>query len=106
MHNLLQGPAKEAWPAWLNLAVGYGGDAIDFISDPTGPPDQLSQRRYLIGLDICFDQFIPKLGGNWNWWGQSLRYIKFPGPSVEFTPGRTKFYLLYPLRLDLGFILL
>ena len=106
MHNLLDGKAKELWPAWLNLAVGYGGDKIDFTPDPTGPPDQLSQRRYIVGLDVCFDQIIPKNGAVSNWWLQTFRYIKFPGPAIEFSPGRTKVYLLYPFRLNLGFAIL
>ncbi len=103
VHNLLDGKVKELWPAWLNLAVGYGGDKIDFTPDPTGPPDQLSQRRYILGLDVCFEQIIPRNGALWNWWLQTFRYIKFPGPAIEFSPGGTKLYVLYPFRLDVGF---
>ncbi|MCU7494500.1 MAG: DUF2279 domain-containing protein [Ignavibacteria bacterium] len=102
VYNLLNENGKKYWPKWLNLAVGYGGDAIDANPDPNGPPDQLSVRRYVLGLDLNLVRLLPSGGWFWNWARQSLNYIKLPAPAVEFTEKGTKFYVLYPFRFSLG----
>ncbi len=102
VHNLLEDDLKKYWPEWLFIAVGYGADAIDVIIDPNGPVDQLSKRRFMISLDFSITKLLPKGGTQWNWWVQSLDRFKWPSPTIEFTKGRTKFYLVYPIRIDLG----
>ncbi|MDR3628245.1 MAG: hypothetical protein P4L45_15485, partial [Ignavibacteriaceae bacterium] len=64
--------------------------------------DQLSQRRYVIGLDYNLVRLLPDGGWFWNWFRQTLDYIKFPAPALEFSPGGTKFKLLYPFKISLG----
>lgn len=92
MHNLLPEDAQDYWPAWLDLAVGYGVHGIE-----TDNP----HRRYMIGLDYNLVRLLPDGGNFWNWLRQSLNYIKFPSPTLEFGQ-RTQFRLLYPFKLSVG----
>ncbi|MEI7812959.1 MAG: DUF2279 domain-containing protein [Ignavibacteria bacterium] len=103
VYNLLPKNQQKYWLPYLNVAIGYGGDDIGVIADPNGPPDQLSVRRYIVGLDINLTRLIPELGGGTDWWiKQTFNYIKLPMPAVEFSKGNAKFYLLYPFRINLG----
>lgn len=102
VHNMLGDKNGNFWPEWLNLGFGYGGDAIDFKKDPNGPPDQLSVRRYIVGLDYNLLRLLPEGGAFWNWFRQTLNYIKLPAPAMEFSKSGTRFYLLYPLTLKIG----
>lgn len=102
--NILPEKLKGYWLPWLNIAVGYGADAVDANKDPNQPPDQLSRRRYIIGLDYNLIRLLPDGGSFWNWFRQSLDFIKFPSPAIEFTSSGTKFRLLYPFNLNLGSI--
>ncbi|MGE5352218.1 MAG: DUF2279 domain-containing protein [Acidobacteriota bacterium] len=102
VYNILGENEKRYWPKWLNVAIGYGGDAIDANPDPNGPPDQLSVRRYILGLDLNLIRLLPEGGWFWNWARQSLNYIKLPLPAVEFTEKGTRFYVFYPFRINLG----
>lgn len=102
MYDLLPEKGQKFWPRWLNLAVGYGGDAIDANPDPNGPPDQLSVRRYIVGLDFNLIRLFPDTGGFTDWAKQTLNFIKLPAPAIEFTRGGTRFHLLYPFRISIG----
>ncbi|MDP4191687.1 MAG: DUF2279 domain-containing protein [Bacteroidota bacterium] len=102
VYNILPQDKQKYWPKWLNLALGYGGDAIDANTNPDGPPDQLSVRRYIVGLDFNLARIIPETSTFLDWFKQSLNYIKLPAPAVEFTKKGTKLYLLYPFRISLG----
>ena len=104
VYNILPAKMKKYWIPWLNVAVGYGVDAIDANPDPNGPPDQYSQRRFIIGLDYNLVKLLPVGGWFWNWFRQSLNFIKFPAPAIEITPSGTSFKLLYPFRITLGSI--
>lgn len=102
VYNMLPKESKKYWPSWLSIAVGYGGDAIDAVTDPTQPPDQLSERRYIIGLDFNVARLLPEGPSFWNWFRQTLNCVKFPAPSIEFTKSGTRFYLAYPFRINKG----
>ncbi|MHB1688252.1 MAG: DUF2279 domain-containing protein [Ignavibacteriaceae bacterium] len=102
VYNILPDSWKSYWVPWLNIAVGYGANAIDVKADPNGPPDQLSQRRFVIGLDYNLVKLLPEGGTFWNWLRQSLNYIKLPLPALEFSNSGTKFSLLYPFRFNLN----
>lgn len=101
VYNLLPKEYKKYWVPWLALAVGFGGDAIDFKLDPNGPPDQLSKRRYVLSLDVNLTRLIPDGPPLVNWVRQCFNHIKVPTPSVEFTSSGAKFYLLYPIKIVL-----
>ncbi len=102
VYHILPDNLKKYWLPWLNVAVGYGADAVDVKFDPSGPPDQLSQRRYIIGLDYNLVKLLPDGGWFWNWLRQSLNFLKLPSPAIEFTASGTKFKLLYPFRIKFG----
>lgn len=97
--NLLPNKYKKYWLPWLSLAFGYGGDAIDFRPNPNGPPDQLSSRRYVVSLDVNVTRMLPDGHPTFNWLKQAFNHIKLPSPAVEFSEGKTRFYLLYPFPL-------
>ncbi len=102
VYNILPENLKRYWLPWLNVAVGYGADAVDAVKDPNQPPDQLSQRRFVIGLDYNLVRLLPSGGSFWNWLRQGLNFLKLPSPAIEFGPGGTRFSLLYPFRINLG----
>lgn len=101
VYNLLPAGYKKYWVPWLALAIGYGGDAIDFKPDPNGPPDQLSKRRYVLSLDVNLTRLIPDGPPLLNWVRQCFNHIKVPTPSVEITSSGAKFYMLYPFKIVL-----
>lgn len=102
VYNILPQDLKKYWVPWINVAFGYGADAIDAPLDPNGSPDQLSKRRYVVSLDYNLVKILPDGGSFWNWFRQSLNYIKFPSPAIEFSPAGTRFYILYPFQMNLG----
>lgn len=102
MNNVISNSWKKYWIPWLNIAFGYGADAIDAKIDPNGPPDQLARRRYIIALDYDLVELLPEGGHFWNWLKQTLNFIKLPSPAVEFTSKGTRFYVLYPFKINLG----
>ncbi len=104
VYNILPQQMKKYWVPWLDISFGYGADAIDAAPTTNGPPDQLATRRYMIGLDYNLIKLLPEGGWFWNWFRQSLNYIKFPSPAIEFKNSVTRFYLLYPFRISVGSI--
>ncbi len=102
VYNIIPENMKKYWVPWLDISIGYGADAIDAASTTNGPPDQLATRRYMIGLDYNLVKLLPEGGWFWNWFRQSLNYIKFPSPAIEFKNNVTRFYLMYPFRITLG----
>jgi hypothetical protein len=99
VHNLLAEKYKKYWPSWLNLAVGFGADAIDADVVPNGPPDQLIHRRYVIGFDYNFVELLPDGIPFWMWIKQSLNYFKLPAPAIEITENGVKFFMIYPFDI-------
>lgn len=102
LYNILPQNLKQYWIPWLDLSFGYGADAIDAPIGPSGHPDQLAARRYIIGVDYNLVKLLPDGGWFWNWFRQSLNYIKFPSPAIEFKNNITTFHLLYPFRISIG----
>ncbi len=103
VYNLLPREARAYWPSWLGVAVGYGGDAIDANTDPSRPPDELSRRRVIVGLDINIVRLLPEGGWFWNWLRQSLNMaLKLPAPAIEFSSTGTRGYLLYPFSISIS----
>ncbi len=101
VYNILPDNMKKYWVPWLDLSLGYGADAID-AAGSGGPPDQLATRRYMVGLDYNLVKILPSGGWFWNWFRQSLNYIKLPSPAIEFKNNVTRFYLMYPFRISVG----
>jgi hypothetical protein len=95
VNNILPDDLKKFWIPWLNIAIGYGADS-DLKPNAAGPPDQQNIRRFLIGLDYDLVKLLPDGGSFWNWFRQSLNYIKLPSPAIQISNGIVKFYLMYP----------
>lgn len=102
LYNILPQNLKRYWVPWLDLSLGYGADAIDAPIGPSGHPDELASRRYIIGIDYNLVKLLPDGGWFWNWFRQSLNYIKFPSPAIEFQNNATRFHLFYPFRIAIG----
>ncbi len=102
IYNILPQSAKKYWLPWLNIAVGYGVDGVDVNPDPNGPPDQYSNRRFIIGLDYNLVKLLPEGGWFWNWARQTLNFFKLPAPAIEFSSSGTRVRLLYPFQINLG----
>lgn len=117
VHNLLPDDYKKYWPEWLELSVGY---AVRNLCDPTKPSEYTcdptkgklyktydgwevrGSKRYVIALDYNLAKIIPDSWNFLNWVRQSVNYIKFPAPAIEFGD-ETNFYLFYPFKLDFTF---
>ena len=95
VNNILPDNLKKYWVPWLNIVVGYGADS-DLKPNLLGPPDQQNIRRFIIGLDYNLVRLLPEGGSFWNWFRQTLNYMKFPSPAVQFSNGIVKFYVMYP----------
>jgi hypothetical protein len=83
VHNILSTENPSWWPAWLNVAVGYGVD------------DHETRKEFVIGLDLNLEGFTThsedvllaeKLGNLWH----------TPAPALKFTTGKEpRWYLLH-----------
>jgi len=110
VYNLLPESMQSYWPPWLELAFGYAVRGLcDKHQQANGlchprktdkwVEDYFGSPRYVIGLDYNLVKLLPDGGNLWNWLRQSLNYIKFPSPAIEFGPN-TKFYIAYPFHLQ------
>ena len=112
VHNILPDAYKDYWPEWMELSFGYAARNLCDNSHPElykcDPCKQYVEMdgyygspRYIIGLDYNLAKLLPDGPSYWNWIKQSLMYIKFPAPAIEFGP-TTRVYLLYPFHFQLN----
>ena len=73
-----EGALKEALPAWLNLAVGYGARDLDEY-------EFLTTSTVYLALDIE-PTVLPFEGKAWDAVAGWLRYVHFPAPGIRLTP--------------------
>jgi len=108
IRNLIGGSTKRYLPDWLQLSVGYAAYSLcspgSGLCDPkVSTPisnDVWGNPRIIVALDYDLVKLLPDGPPIWNWFKQSLNYIKFPAPALEFRyKGRTRFYLLYPFSI-------
>ncbi len=112
VYNLLPEQMQPYWPSWLELAFGYAvrglcdkatreqGLCEPRKSDKWVDDYYFGSPRYVIALDYNLIRLLPDGGNLWNWFRQTLNYIKLPSPAIEFGPN-TKFYIVYPFHLQL-----
>ena len=90
LHNIYD---NYFFPEWLNIAVGFGLDDSQYLSENN--QKRGGRNEWYIALD--YD--IPKIFKKWNkpvakkikhW----LNYIHFPAPTILISP-KIKFYPLY-----------
>lgn len=94
VYKLLPNNAQKYWIPYINIAGGYCVRGFDTY--------QL-RRHYLIGLDYNFAAISQLMKPSvLKWLVQSMNYIKFPAPAVEFGES-TEFHLFYPFTIGLDF---
>jgi hypothetical protein len=103
VNNLLpNGAVKDIWPDWLMLDIGYGIRSYG-VSDPTQTQAPV-QSRFMVGLDYDWVKIIPPSSVSFlNYLRQSLNYIRFPGPTLEFTSDGASFRFFYPIKITVPF---
>lgn len=95
VHNLFFKDNKNAiWPKWLNVAVGYGVKNVDHFP-------LLPTSRFYLALDYNMVELLPDGGSFWNWFKQSLNFLKFPAPTLEISDV-TRFRIFYPFSIRIG----
>jgi uncharacterized protein YfiM (DUF2279 family) len=97
---------KDArFPAWLNIAVGYGGDNMFGGYNnvwPTKKPEFVLStadfpryRQYYLSLDIDLSKIKTK-SKFLNTLAKTFNFIKIPAPTLEFNSlGKVKFHPLF-----------
>lgn len=83
---------ESRFPAWLNVAVGYGADgmtgafdnATEHHGQPIPPFDR--ERRFLLSLDIDLTR-IPAHNKLLKYTLKALSFIKIPMPAIEYSTG-------------------
>jgi hypothetical protein len=85
VHNLLPNAAREYWPEFLCLAMGYGAR---HVADPD------PYRVYFVGLDLDMTKLIPASTPFLRTLGEALNFIHLPLPAIQISPG-TVWYGLY-----------
>jgi hypothetical protein len=86
MKNLLPKAAANYWPAFLNIAVGFGVRDIHNYDR--------AQRELFIALDLDAEE-IPLYGKGWQFIKNSLNFIHFPMPGVRITPDAAFFVFCF-----------
>lgn len=88
----------DHWPAWLNMAVGYGGDGMisakydPVIYENTGFK---YQSQFYLAPDIDLRKIKVK-SGFLRTVLHAVNYLKFPMPTLEINQdGKARFYPLY-----------
>ncbi len=113
VHNLLPESAQPYWPEWLELSFGYavrnlcdgyvGSQYVgcDLEKSPLVVDKVHGRRKIMVALDYNLIKLLPDGPHYWNWFRQSLNYVKFPSPAIEFDleDGDTRFMLVYPFSL-------
>ena len=93
--------ARRAWPDWLALSAGYGGDglahAISGMSYPDSPPDAHDyehRREFYIGPDLDFLHTLD-LPQPFQAVARALSFIRLPAPALQLAPEVRWHWVLY-----------
>lgn len=90
-------PEKSRFPAWLNLAAGYGAEGMtgatgNFNADPRFP--EHPYRKFFLSADIDLSR-IPVRSPLVKTLLTLLNFIKIPSPAIEFNSNGK--FLVYPV---------
>lgn len=100
------GEKQRFWPAWLNVAVGYGVDNVfgaygngwereDGANFSLSEVEYPRHRQFYLSLDIDMSR-IPVKNRFLKTVLRSINWIKIPAPALEFNSlGQTKFHAIY-----------
>lgn len=91
---------ETRFPAWLNVAVGYGADGMvgghqnPLIFDNTGTPITIDRyRQVYLSLDVDLTKIKTKTKLLKTLF-HTIAFVKFPAPSIEFNKNGIKGLLL------------
>lgn len=89
---LPEGKIKQAWPDWLGLAVGYGGEGMigGYATEPSAMIDAREYRQWYLSLDIDLTR-IKTRSGFLRAVFYTLNAVRVPLPALEFGNGKTLF---------------
>ncbi len=82
MHQLLPRKLGDAWPEFLQLAVGYGVDG------------NMTKREFVIGLDFNLGSLSIE-NQDWRLVTKTVDMFHLPLPAVEFTEGKKPGFSLF-----------
>ncbi len=86
LKNLLPGKVSDYWPAFLNIALGYGVKNIHDYDN--------AYRELYIALDLDTEE-LPLYGKGWQFVKNSLNFIHFPMPGIRITPDAAFFVFCF-----------
>ncbi len=75
VHNLLPEPARKYWPAFINLAAGFGTTSNE------------KKREFILGLDLNLEGFHTS-SEDILYAQRLLNLMRIPFPAVEWTEGK------------------
>ena len=95
----LRGRAKEFWPDYLGLAVGYGATGLHGSNVKSKGRAKyykdLPDARPEVFVSLDYDaRYLPGKNPVWQYFKTQLNWIHFPAPAVRIYP-EWRFYLLY-----------
>lgn len=89
------------FPKWLNIAAGYGAEGMTgarknpILTDEQGNRISFERyRQYYLSLDIDLSKAIKKKGF-FKTFAQTIGFIKFPAPALEFNKNGIKLHALH-----------
>lgn len=106
VYNLLPKDLKKYWVDWLEISIGYSARNLSYskpiainenINSYEVLPGVWGSPRFIIALDYNLVKMLPEGPPFWNWFKQTLNYIKLPSPALEVGPGiKPRFKIVYP----------
>ena len=93
-------PDNSRFPKWLNVAVGYGAEGmLGGFGNPTEVdghpvPEFERYRQYYLSLDVDLTR-IPVKNQFLRTLFNTISFIKFPFPALEFDKNGVNFYPIY-----------
>ena len=96
---MLRGHAKQMWPDWLGLAIGYGATGMHGANVKSKGREReylhLPDSRPEIVLSLDADtQYLPGDGDIWSLFKEQLNWLHLPAPAIRIYPS-LRLYLLY-----------
>jgi hypothetical protein len=115
IHPILPSSIQNYWPEWLELTVGYAARNLVNAGPNVYPEYDFSRTTYqgiaynqspvygkpslIIGLDYNLVKLLPDGSTGWNWFKQTLNFIKLPSPAIEISD-KVRFFLIYPFPIN------
>ncbi|MEC8932245.1 MAG: DUF2279 domain-containing protein [Candidatus Latescibacterota bacterium] len=96
---MLRGHAKQMWPDWLGLAIGYGATGMHGANVKSKGREReylhLPDSRPEIILSLDADtRYLPGDGDIWSLFKEQLNWLHLPAPAIRIYPS-LRLYLLY-----------